>query len=233
MKTKLTLLLAGCALSLATSYAQTTSWLLTGNSGTDSSKNFLGTTDAVPLVFRVNNFKAGYLDYDSLNGNTAFGFKSMFTELNAKKLSPYGGNFNTSVGYQTLYFNRQGSANTVVGYQALFSNAGGGWYNTAVGFQALHSNFRSGSNTAIGSQALFNNGKGWGNTANGVGALFSNSGGILILPQVYLPCGQIYMAEETLPAVMGHFLPTLQGTLIQQLVMAPLIIIQQGTKIPL
>jgi len=65
-------------------------------------------------VFRVNNFKAAYLDYDSLNGNTAFGFKSIFTERRAKKLKPYGANFNTALGYQTLYINRRRSANTAV-----------------------------------------------------------------------------------------------------------------------
>ena len=37
-------------------------WSLTGNSGPDSSKNFLGTKDAHPLVFRVNNQKSGYID---------------------------------------------------------------------------------------------------------------------------------------------------------------------------
>jgi trimeric autotransporter adhesin len=79
MKTKLTLLLTGCILNLAASYAQTNSWLLKGNSGTDSSKNFVGTTDAKPLVFRVNNQKAGYLDYDSIRGNTGFGYKALFT----------------------------------------------------------------------------------------------------------------------------------------------------------
>jgi hypothetical protein len=35
--------------------------------GTNPSKNFIGTRDAQPLVFRVNNQKAGYLDYSDLS----------------------------------------------------------------------------------------------------------------------------------------------------------------------
>src|ERR1041385_6643129 len=35
-------------------------WSLTGNSGTNSSTNFIGTTDAQPLIFKVNNTQAGY-----------------------------------------------------------------------------------------------------------------------------------------------------------------------------
>jgi hypothetical protein len=35
--------------------AQAGSWLLTGNAGTDTTTNFIGTTDKQPLVFKVNN----------------------------------------------------------------------------------------------------------------------------------------------------------------------------------
>jgi trimeric autotransporter adhesin len=39
--------------------AEGLAWLLTGNSGTDPAVNFLGTTDAQPLVIRTNNTRAG------------------------------------------------------------------------------------------------------------------------------------------------------------------------------
>lgn len=42
-------------------------WFTKGNLGTNPSKNFIGTLDAQPLVFRVNNQKAGYLDYSDYN----------------------------------------------------------------------------------------------------------------------------------------------------------------------
>src|SRR6185436_20215132 len=34
-------------------------WRITGNAGTDTAINFIGTTDNMPLRFRVNNLKSG------------------------------------------------------------------------------------------------------------------------------------------------------------------------------
>ena len=48
-------------------------WLLTGNSGTNPSTNFLGTTDSVSFTIKVNNKKAGYIDCEYLKANTSFG----------------------------------------------------------------------------------------------------------------------------------------------------------------
>lgn len=42
---------------LASSFTFAQSWNLTGNSGTNSSTNFLGTTDNQPLVFKTNNIE--------------------------------------------------------------------------------------------------------------------------------------------------------------------------------
>ena len=38
-------------------------WSLTGNAGTNPASNFIGTTDAQPLVLKVNNQKSGYIGY--------------------------------------------------------------------------------------------------------------------------------------------------------------------------
>src|SRR5436189_5264015 len=45
-------------------------WSLTGNSGTNPSTNFVGTTDTEALVFKVNKKIAGYLDYNAALSNT-------------------------------------------------------------------------------------------------------------------------------------------------------------------
>lgn len=47
-------------------------WGLNGNAATTSS-NFVGTTDAQPLRFKVNNQQAGLIDMDALNGVTFLG----------------------------------------------------------------------------------------------------------------------------------------------------------------
>ncbi|HEX5152899.1 MAG TPA: hypothetical protein VFW07_15720 [Parafilimonas sp.] len=53
------------------------SWSLTGNTGTSSSVNFVGTTDDRALVFRVNNTTAGFLgSANDGQGRTSFGFSA-------------------------------------------------------------------------------------------------------------------------------------------------------------
>src|SRR5688500_12406594 len=58
------------SIASSTALAVANAWLTTGNSGTDST-NFLGTTDNVPLNFRVNNFPSGRIDH--INSNTLYG----------------------------------------------------------------------------------------------------------------------------------------------------------------
>ena len=46
-------------------------WSLNGNAGTIAGTNFIGSTDAQALVFKINNKNAGLLDYDVLRLRTA------------------------------------------------------------------------------------------------------------------------------------------------------------------
>ncbi|MDP1621129.1 MAG: tail fiber domain-containing protein [Bacteroidales bacterium] len=142
-------------------------WSLAGNAGTTVGTNFLGTTDAKPLMFKVNNQIAGYIDYGLLF-NTGFGYQTLNSITT--------GNYNTANGYQTLYSCNTGSRNTADGYQALYSN-NYGYYNTAGGFAALYSNTTGHYNTAIGYAALYSNTTGNVNTASGQGALYYNTTG--------------------------------------------------------
>lgn len=157
-------------------------WSLTGNSGTDPSVNFLGTTDNQPLKFRVNNLPAG--EMNPINYNTFFG-----SEAGASST----GSSNTAIGTRSLFTNSTGDNNTATGYQALYSNIGGfnnvangfqamyantsGYFNTAMGYWALMFNETGTQNTAIGSHALKLNVQGYNNTAVGAQALFVNSTG--------------------------------------------------------
>ena len=145
-----------------------TGWSLTGNSGTDTSSNFIGTTDAKPLLIKVDNNYAGLIDYDPSNGNTGLGYETFFSNTT--------GHFNTEIGYQSLVSNTTGNANSANGYQTLWSNTTGS-FNTANGFQALSSNTTGTYNTATGVIALGANTTGTYNTANGAQALFANTTG--------------------------------------------------------
>src|SRR5262249_28955452 len=89
-------------------------WSLTGNSGTNPSTNFIGTTDAQPLMFRINNTKAGYIDYNT--GAVGLGYLS----LNSNKATG-----NTAVGYEAGYSITPGSNNTAIESSALLSDSSG------------------------------------------------------------------------------------------------------------
>lgn len=157
-----------------------TDWQLTGNSGTIDGTHFLGTTDASPLNFRVNNQRAGrigstftgtYLGYQAGNaitsgsGNTAMGHQSML-------LTQTGSN-NTAFGEKTLFSNTTGEDNVAIGTSALRFNVTGS-YNVAVGRSALYSNTVN-ENTGIGHVSLYYNTTGSGNTAVGFLSLMNNT----------------------------------------------------------
>jgi hypothetical protein len=162
--------------------AATNTWNLDGNSGTTPA-HFIGTTDAMPLVFKANGSRSGFIDinsstaatflvYEAGNNNTglynsAFGWRAMFNSTTA--------NYNTAVGYAALYTNSTGHYNTAVGFEALRLNTATD--NTAVGYQALRQNTTGGYNTAMGIRALANNTTGYENTALGNSALTLNETG--------------------------------------------------------
>jgi trimeric autotransporter adhesin len=175
-------------------------WGLTGNSGTASGTNFIGTTDNVPLTFRVNNLLSGKIDpskynvslgYQTLNsnttgyGNTANGDGALYSNTTGYSNTANGdgalylnnsGKSNTANGRYTLFYNDIGSYNTANGDHALYSNTSGS-NNTANGMHALYSNTTGNSNTANGLAALYSNIDGSFNAANGVSALFNNTTG--------------------------------------------------------
>jgi hypothetical protein len=125
-------------------------WLLTGNAGTNSSTNFIGTTDTAALVFKVNNTQAGLIND---NGDvTAFGFQA---------LQQNSGTSNTAIGSLAMVANTTGINNTATGADALHSNNGS--FNTAVGLSALYNTTASEFNTAVGYGAGGTFDNGWNN----------------------------------------------------------------------
>jgi Chaperone of endosialidase len=137
-------------------------WSPAGNAGTDSSINFVGTTDAHPLVFRVNNQQAGWIDYNGFKANTAYGYQSLLYNTT--------GGYNTANGFRALASNTTGLANTANGAESLDSNTTGN-FNTAFGQSALYLNTNGNFNTANGYETLLANFGGSYNTASGTAAL--------------------------------------------------------------
>jgi len=142
-------------------------WSLTGNAGTTPGTNFIGTTDAQSLEFKINNQRAGLIDYSTCcsgTRNTAFG------QIALNSLT--SGADNTAAGYGALYTNTTGNQNVAYGKYALFNNNAND--NTSYGFNAMFFNTSGASNTAIGITALQNNTSGSNNVAVGTYALGNN-----------------------------------------------------------
>ena len=179
-------------------------WNVNGNAGTDPVNNFIGTTDAQPLVFRAGNNYAGRIGN---NGMVAIGkgAGSMFSDGSVVAIGndallnngtgasgTEGGKYNTALGSDALKANTTGLQNTASGSGALKANTAGnhntangaaalysnidGDENTAFGYNALSQNTES-RNTAVGAYALRLNTTGLVNTATGANALFANTTG--------------------------------------------------------
>lgn len=141
-------------------------WNITGNAGTNPPTQFLGTTDANNLVFKVNGQQAGKLEYDGTIANAAFGYQALITNT---------GFSNTATGYHALYSNTTGGNNDAFGYKALFSNTTTG-NNSAFGNNALYNNTGGTYNCAFGCYSLFTNTTGSYNVAGGY-SLYNNTSG--------------------------------------------------------
>jgi len=157
-------------------------WGLTGNSGTNSSVNYIGTTDTAGLTFKVYSTRAGFLDTKTFS--TFYGVLAGISNTSAA--------YNTAIGYSSFYYNFSGTENTATGAFSLNNNGTGsgnaafgenasynnyqGNNNTAIGWSALKQNSAGSSNTAIGSWSLLNNASD-NNTAVGAYTLYTNAGG--------------------------------------------------------
>jgi len=155
-----------------------TGWSLTGNTTTIDGTNFLGTTDDVPLNFRIHNTKAGRIsktqtfygyqagNVNTSNNNVALGTQALLNATNSNS---------TAVGYRALYTSVTGNQNTAVGYEALHNGTNND--NTALGFRALRNTTTGNSNTALGKDAMLNTTTGNENVAIGKDVMLFNTTG--------------------------------------------------------
>ncbi len=164
------------------SWATYSQWSTTGNTGLTAGTNFLGTTDAVALQFKVQNTFAGQINPGITIQNTSFGLGTNPTiNVLGVRNSAFGagalssnddGVDNTAIGQGTLFSNLTGDNNTAIGQSALSANLGNS--NTAVGQASMQKNTNGNNNTAMGKDALFNNLVGLSNTGIGHSALMNN-----------------------------------------------------------
>jgi hypothetical protein len=171
-------------------------WKTIGNTGTNSTTNFIGTTDNQPFVIRTNNIQRTRIttkgQLEILNTG-----KSTFIGQNAGNSTPIttdqwsvfigdntgqnhtGGsfnNFNTAIGSETMDSSTGGGFNTSVGARSLRRTTTGS-YNSVFGQLAGSAITTGFNNTAIGQRTLYLNTTGNDNTALGQDALAILNGG--------------------------------------------------------
>ncbi len=171
----------------------TIAWKTSGNTGTTTANNFIGTRDNVPLSFRQNNTWLGrwnninstYFIGDSAGvNNTGFSNFGLGAEALFANTTSYA---NVAIGNYALRNNTTAVRNTAIGDSALYTqsyNPGGNYLgdNTAVGNKAMFFNQPTTSgngvkNVAMGNEAMYENTTGSQNTAIGVSALRENTTG--------------------------------------------------------
>lgn len=158
----------GTGLTYSAPTLSTTAWNITGNSNTTSATNFIGTTNAQGLRFRVGNTDAGWID-NSILRNLSFGKGSFGQSVS--------GSSNVAFGSNTMPVLTSGEANIAVGSNTMREITIGG-ANIAIGGASLDNISEGQGNTAVGVTSLNklgrdNGGLGDNNTALGIYALFS------------------------------------------------------------
>lgn len=168
------------AMYAASSGQTAQAWSLGGNANTDSSLQFIGTTDARALSLRTSNLTRLRI---SSNGNVGIGITNPTHKLtlsgdaliNSYTLGRGAGNIISNIvfGWNALDANTTGYDNAALGYQSLNNNTTG-IGNIALGRDALRLNTSGSRNTGLGSYALADNQTGRYNTGIGYSALGNN-----------------------------------------------------------
>ena len=163
-------------------------WKTTGNAGTDTAINFIGTTDNMPLRFKQNGQYMG--QWDISKGNYLIGDRTGIQKPVAMQnsiaigdsaladigsiVSPATSDYSIAIGYKALKKHQSQIGNIAVGaftLQNFVSNGGGGFGSVAIGYQAMNKILTGEQNVGIGAFSLVNDTTGVGNTAVGAASL--------------------------------------------------------------
>jgi hypothetical protein len=198
-------------------------WTRSGNIANPG--DFIGTTNNVDLIFRVNNIRSGRISNNlksvylgSLSGNAngvTSGIENVGIGRSALAAITIGAR-NIAIGQSALLNNTSGSNNFGMGYQALMNNTigrfnialgslamaglnativGQGQNNIGIGFEALKALTNQNDNVAIGYRA--------GSASTGSSNVFIGN----LAGQNELTSNKLYIANTntTMPLVYGDF----------------------------
>ena len=150
-------------------------WGLTGNSGTDPSVNFIGTTDTSSLMFKIHGDWWGRLEYN--NSTVAFGYNAAFGNTGYEVVAIGNAAIKDNTGVGVIGIGNTASAiNTgseVIGIGSQAANFNTGSYVVGVGLGAAATN--TGSNVIGIGNAASNNNTGSNVIGIGLNAALSNT----------------------------------------------------------
>lgn len=186
------------------------SWLLSGNSGINSSSQFLGTTDATDLVLRTNNVERARF---TSTGRIGIGTVNPLADLHLESSNGFiaAGTFGngatlpiSGAGTRMMWFPSKAAfrAGTVSASEWDISNIGnnsfaGGFNNIAKG----DNSFASGQqNQALGTNSAA---IGWGNIASGFNSFAVGSGGQASGPYA-IALGRGPIANDSMSICIGY-----------------------------
>jgi len=169
-------------------YAQ--SWDVNGNTGTNPSTQYVGTTDNNDLVFRTNGTEAFRISYNHNFLGIGLTSPSYLLDvagdinLASNQVLRIAGNpilnnigtHNIFVGSDAGHGYTSGTENSFVGYQAGYSNTSGS-HNSFSGYQAGYSNTSANDNVFNGYKAGYSTTVGSHNVFSGYNSGFSNTSG--------------------------------------------------------
>lgn len=158
-------------------HSQAQTWNLTGNAGTTSGTNFIGTTDNQSLVFKTGNNEkmkitpGGRFIFFNVTTPGQVWDKNLFFGGGVDNPT---GLFNTAFGMGSLTQNAAGSGNAAFGNNAM-SLVSSGDNNVAVGQNSMRLTTEASMNVAVGMNSLESFKKGTGNVGVGNSALGSGN----------------------------------------------------------
>jgi len=163
-------------------------WKITGNAGTDTAINFIGTNNNMPLRFKQNNIPMAFWDLSKgnyfigeaagkqqpvqLQNSIAIGDSAFSSPGDI--ISSAASDYNIAIGYKALKKHNRQIGNIAIGAFAMLnfvSEPTGGFGTVAIGYQSHVNSRRGDANVSIGAFANFTDTGSSGNTSVGYQAL--------------------------------------------------------------
>lgn len=175
-------------------------WNIGGNKGTNPTRDFIGTADNKPLVFKTDSILSGKIDpvsnsafwgqgagsaVSTGDNNSFFGHQAGFASTTGygNLFAGHNAGFANTTGHTNVFVGQGAGKNSLSGWGNVYIGEGAGFSSPhtegtiAIGNNALYKDDQNDRNIALGFEAMYNNKGGSFNNAMGYQSLYSNTSG--------------------------------------------------------